>query len=257
MKIFIKVSIMIFLLSFSVTAVFAGGNESIANQFFSIKIPDNWAYSEFSNTPEAKNTGFGPVNTIALTPNEFSEILLSGDDVKFREKIEDAGAFANFVQDTDYPKNAPLESYVKYQIDTFGILDITSQQYTTVGKEKSVRIYANETLSYPNTKIALYLVMHDKEPYLIEYIANTKNYDKYLPEFEQMVKSFRFVDSPLSEIENFSENENETNTTTNFSGANLTELSTRDSSDNKNPQKLYDECVSVAGKSFCDFLFKK
>jgi serine protease Do len=27
--------------------------------------------------------------------------------------------------------------------------------------------------------------------------------------------------------------------------------------DNNNPEDLYDECVSVAGKSFCDFLFKK
>jgi S1-C subfamily serine protease len=27
--------------------------------------------------------------------------------------------------------------------------------------------------------------------------------------------------------------------------------------DKNNPEDLYDECVSVAGKSFCDFLFKK
>jgi len=54
-----------------------------------------------------------------------------------------------------------------------------------------------------------------------------------------------------------SENENETNTTTNFSGANLTESYNRDTGDNKNPQELYDECVSVSDKSFCDSLFKK
>jgi hypothetical protein len=27
--------------------------------------------------------------------------------------------------------------------------------------------------------------------------------------------------------------------------------------DNNNPEELYDECVSVAGKSLCDFLFKR
>ena len=51
----------------------------------------------------------------------------------------------------------------------------------------------------------------------MEYIGD---YEKYLPEFEQIVKSFRFVGSPQSETEN----ENQTNTTTNFSGANLPEL---------------------------------
>jgi len=60
----------------------------------------------------------------------------------------------------------------------------------------------------------------------------------------------------LSEIENLSENENQTNTRANFSGANLTEYTT-DTSENNYPEELYDECVSVAGKSFCDFLFKR
>lgn len=76
----------------------------------------------------------------------------------------------------------------------------------------------------------------------MEYIGD---YEKYLPEFEQIVKSFRFADSPSSEIEN----ENQTNTATNFSSANLTELSTRDTTNNKSQEELYKECVDVAGKS--------
>lgn len=43
------------------------------------------------------------------------------------------------------------------------------------------------------------------------YMANKKNYDKYLPVFEQMVKSFRFIVSPSIENEDLSENENMTN----------------------------------------------
>jgi hypothetical protein len=199
--------------------VSAKGPEKLENAYFSINIPDNWAYVERSNTPEAKNTGFGPVNTIELTPGEFSDILASGE---LREKIQDGGAYAQFLPDIDYPKNAPLESYVKYQINNYGISNITSQQYATVGNEKSVRIYANESAFYGNnTKIALYLVMHDKEPYRIIYVANAKNYEKYLPEFEEIVKSFRFVGSLSSETQNLSENENVTNTPTNFSGADL------------------------------------
>jgi S1-C subfamily serine protease len=63
--------------------------------------------------------------------------------------------------------------------------------------------------------------MHDKQPYGIAFLANTKNYEKYLPEFEKIVKSFTFASSPSSETENMSENQNGTNTATNFSGVNL------------------------------------
>jgi len=241
----------VFLLSFSVTTVFAGGNDIVANPYFSINIPDNWAYREGSYTLEAKNTGLGPGNLIELTPNEFSDILVGGGGVI--EKIrQDGTPYAIFFQDTDYPKNAPLESYVKYRINNYGIQNITSQQYTTVGNEKSVRIYANESAWYGGAKIALYLVMHDKEPYVVLYVANAKNYEKYLPEFEQMVKSFRFADSASSEGDG-----NLTNTQSNFSGANLTESSTRDTTNNKTQEELYNECVNVAGKSLCDSLFKR
>ena len=187
---------MIFLLSFYVNAVFAGGNDSIANPYFSLK-PDNWTYIEYSHTPEATTTGFGPGNSIWLTPSEFSDILLSLDFEKYSKKIEDGGVIAVFAQDTDYRiKNAPLESYVKYQIDNFGILNITSQEYTTVGNEKAIRLDANELANFGNnTKGALYVVMHDEQPYAISFIGNEKNYEKYLPEFEQMVKSLRFRQS--------------------------------------------------------------
>jgi len=37
------------------------------------------------------------------------------------------------------------------------------------------------------------LVLHDKDPYYLEYIANTKDFQKYLPQFEQMIKTFKFV----------------------------------------------------------------
>jgi hypothetical protein len=227
--------------------------EKVENYYFSINIPDSWAYIESSDTPQAETTGYGPANNIQLTPKQFSDLLITPSE-KFWEKMKDGGAYASFYQDVDYRiKNAPLESYVKYVIDNRGIVNITSQQYTTVGNEKAVRIYTNETTSYGNTSFVRYLVMDDDEkPYHIMYFADAKNYEKYLPEFEQMVKSLRFVDGALSESDG-----NLTNTKTNFSGANLTELSNRDTSNNRSPEELYNECVGIAGKSLCDFLFRR
>ena len=49
------------------------------------------------------------------------------------------------------------------------------------------------------TRVAMsYFVMHDDQPYYLNYIANAKDFEKYLPQFEQMVKSFKFVN-----IENY------------------------------------------------------
>lgn len=141
-------------------------------------------YRKFEYTT-GKNYRYGPVNSIELTPSEFSDILTSRD-------IEE-GPYAQFIPDTDYPKNAPLESYVKNRIDNFGIQNITSQQYTTVGNEKSVRIDANESAQFGYGNIVLYLVMHDKVPYQIGYLGTQTNYENYFAEFEDMVKSFRFV----------------------------------------------------------------
>jgi hypothetical protein len=197
-------------------SAFAAGNDNVGNLYFSINIPDSWTYLESSNTPQSRTTGYGPVNAIQLTPSEFGDVLLGLTENTEHRAV--GGVMADFFQDTDYRlKNAPLESYVKYLIDKFGIINITSQQYTTVGKEKSVRISANESAQFGYGPIVLYVVMHDKVPYHMEYIGSTEspNYQKYLPKFEKMVKSFRFADSVSSEGTG-----NLTNTKTNFSDAN-------------------------------------
>jgi hypothetical protein len=228
---------------------FAGGTDTVGNQFFSINIPDNWAYTESSNTIEAHQFGYGLLNQIVLTPDEFSETLVNTEN----DEMVSRAIQASFTQDTyEYRiKNAPLESYVKYLIVKFHISNITSQQYTTIDKEKAVRIYGNNTGQYGDNKILFYIVMHDKEPYSIRYLGNPANFEKYLPEFEKIVKSFKFADSKIE-----LENNTNTNTKTNFSGANVTEF-TRNTSDNNDPEELYDECVRVSAKSFCDFLFRK
>ena len=38
-----------------------------------------------------------------------------------------------------------------------------------------------------------YYVFHDGIPYRLEYYASVKDFEKYLPQFEQMVKTFKFA----------------------------------------------------------------
>lgn len=191
---------MIFLLFLSVTGVFAGGADTVANPYFSIKIPDSWTYKQSSFKPQSEVTSHGLGNYIQLTPSEFRDLLLSDRIETFMQKIEDGAATAVFSRDTDYPvKNASLDSYVKYQIDKLSNRNLTSQKYTIVGNEKAVMIDTNESDYYGNNPAAIYLVMHDKQPYYIAYVANTKSYEKFLPEFEQILKSFTFIGNTSSD----------------------------------------------------------
>ena len=68
--------------------------------------------------------------------------------------------------------------------------NITSEQDTIVGKEKAVRLEGN--LTSMNITGVTYVVLHDQDAYYLLYAANVNDYHKYLPEFEAMVKSFRF-----------------------------------------------------------------
>jgi hypothetical protein len=46
---------------------------------------------------------------------------------------------------------------------------------------------------FNSIKFLEYMLMHGNQPYYIEYMANEKDYEKYLPQFEQIVKSFKFT----------------------------------------------------------------
>jgi len=63
----------------------------------------------------------------------------------------------------------------------------------TIANEKAVKISYKGTNESDSLKRVQYLVLHDKDPYILQYMANSKDYDKYLPEFEAMVRSFKFV----------------------------------------------------------------
>jgi len=244
MKYYYIFAIVFFIFIVGIPNVFAASSDTVKNHLFTMKIPKNWAYIEGSTS-----------DYVWLTPDKFSDILsLSYNAEQIEEKIKDGspGLAAVFAKDTYYAvKGAPLESYVKNAIVKIGIQNILSQHYTTVGKEKAVRIETNESAYSGNkTKLALFFVLHDNQPYAITYLADPKSYEKYLPEFEKIVKNFRFVDSPPNESD-----EKSTNAKTNFSGVNLTDYEV--TSNGNPPEGSYEECVGVAGKSLCDFLFKR
>ena len=98
-----------------------------------------------------------------------------------------------FAEDSDHSvKNAPLDLYVKFRMNKDDSLNVTSQQYTTVGNEKSVRIEGSKTDNSGNIRLMEYLLLHNNEPYIIRYIASTDDFGRNIPAFELMVKSFMF-----------------------------------------------------------------
>jgi hypothetical protein len=194
-KVSVPTIILTFILIFlPLTAVH--GQEKVDNLYFSLKVPNSWTYAEYSNTGMATILGRGPVNYVISAPGEFGQIIAQNadDDRSYFEKLSDGGAIGEISQDTGYNlKNAPLDAFVKYRIDQQGNnWNVSSMDNGTIGKQKAVKISANGTNESGNLRKVEYLVLHDKDAYSLLYVANVKDYDKYLPYFEQMVKSFRF-----------------------------------------------------------------
>jgi hypothetical protein len=163
---------------------------------FSIDIPDNWVYEE-------KFYG------VELAPNEFGVLLVN--DKPWLEQMNETGAVASLEQDTGFSiKNAGLDLYVKYKIDKQSGINVTSRQNTTIDGEPAVKIYADgiaqnsscsgicitfgKTQNYTGIKFVEYMTWHNKQPYYFGYMANVKDFEKYLPQFEQIVKTFKFID---------------------------------------------------------------
>lgn len=190
--------IVVVLLSSSETKVNA--IKSVSNTYFSMDIEDNWRYAEHSRIAMAHSMedsqNKGPVNLLTLAPADFAESLVVNKDKQSAyEKMFNGGAYSTLRQDIDYTtENATLEAYEQHRINSIipGV-NLTSQQDTIVGNEKAVRIEGIGINKLVNLKYVAYLVLHDNDPYYLEYVANVIDFQKYLPEFEQMVKTFKFV----------------------------------------------------------------
>jgi len=166
-----------------VTAIHA--QEKVANSYFSIKIPDTWTYVKTLGTG-------GP--SIYLAPSEFGSLLNPPKEGQDDKKLVDF-VLSLFRQDTTYNvKNAPLDAYVKNRIDDLrSEYNISSTFNGAIGNEKAVKLTKIGIGEKINSRVVEYLMLHKREPYIITYSADTNHFDKYLPEFEQLVRSFKFV----------------------------------------------------------------
>jgi hypothetical protein len=157
---------------------------------FSIEIPDTWAYTETPEPPIERVLGVSSYTSVVLVPVESAELLIQEkDDIK----MGNGSVAIVFAKASDYSvKNAPLDLYVKYRMNEDESLNVVSQQDTTVGKEKAVRIEGSKNDVSGNTRLLEYLLLHNNEPYVIRFIAGVNDFERYLPQFEFLVKSFTF-----------------------------------------------------------------
>ena len=164
--------------------------ESFKGLPFSVEIPNTWAYTETPEPPIEHVLGVTSYTSVVLVPVHFAELLIQENhDIA----MGNGSAAIVFAKASDYSvKNAPLDLYVKYRMNEDDSLNLISRQDTIVGKEKAVRIDGSKNDTSGNIKLLEYLLLHNNEPYVIRYIAGVNEFERYLPEFELMVKSFTF-----------------------------------------------------------------
>ena len=154
--------------------------------YFQVEIPDDWVYERSSESSITKILGFGPANTIIGTPAEY-----------YAEVFDPNSTFAGvmFQQDTGYTiKNAPLDAYVKYKIHKQNLMKVISQKDVIVANETARQIELEAIGDNEGLKTTQYYLFHNKEPYSISYGSTSIIYEKYLPDFEKMLKSFKWID---------------------------------------------------------------
>jgi hypothetical protein len=158
------------------------------NTEFSINVLDNWAYRQPNRLQEA----FGD-SWMDLIPNVYIDFLVNPNKTISGEDIQNGGAYSLMELDTDYPyRNIPLDIYTQYNMNLSKV-KIFSKENATVGGEPAVIIHRGPRNNLTNIEVVDYYVIHDGKPYNLQYAANVKDFQKYLPQFEQMVKTFKFV----------------------------------------------------------------
>jgi hypothetical protein len=166
--------------------------QTALNPHFSVEVPNGWVYRE----------NFGNNDHILLAPNEFADLLIADNVSASLPDLRYGGFMVELAPDFNFPiKNAPLDTYVKLILNRDGFSP-SRYENATIGGERAIKIYSNRSdLANPNamtdeTNILNglgYYVIHHDNPYYLNYIANAKDYQKYLPQFEQMVKTFKFT----------------------------------------------------------------
>jgi hypothetical protein len=157
---------------------------------FSIDVPNTWSYTESPETPLEHALGLSSYSSVVLVPAKFADLLIQD---KGDIAMGNGTAAILFAEDSDYTvKNAPPELYLKFRMNKDDSLNVTSRQDTMVGNEKAVKIEGIKNDQAGPLKVSEYLFTHKNEPYIIRYIASANDFEKYLPDFQMMVRSFVF-----------------------------------------------------------------
>ena len=163
------------------------------NLYFSIKPLDTWIYQEYSDTAMVNWMGFGPLNAINLWPVELNNVADSNK----------TSLLAEFKQNEAYTiKNAPISNYVKFIIDNnseyFGF---SPDLNTTIDDEPAVRLtgIVSDAPDLENKQLLgwknhIYVTLHKNDAYFFSLFGDPKSFDKYLPEFEQMIKTVKWIE---------------------------------------------------------------
>src|SRR4030095_11767867 len=183
-----SLSLFIFLLGIMIGLSLSISNVNaivVNNTDFSLNVLDNWAYQD-STTSLAEAPDKAWIN---LFPNEFSHIFVNTSLENWaNETNQKEGASSSFTLDIGYPyRNVPVDSYSEYYTDMFPV-KIFSRENTTIAGEPAVKVHRSDIGNSANVEVVDYYTVHKGKPYFIQYTANVKNFQKYLPQFEQMLK---------------------------------------------------------------------
>jgi hypothetical protein len=186
----ITVLVEIILLSLYMNSIYA--QEDIFTSYFSVQVPDGWVYRE----------NFLTDNSTILTTSEFANLLSGNKPAESFLDVVQRGVLLELGIDEDFhARNASLEKYVKYFLSDANDEDVLLQN-ASVGGERAIRVFINGTdtgKSSPMKDVTgsinsiSYLFFHLDAPHYIYYIANEKDFENYLPQFEKIVKTFRFT----------------------------------------------------------------
>lgn len=166
--------------------------QHVANMYFSVQAPSGWAY----------RADFLVNNSIILTPNEFSNFLVADDPSTSLLNLIEQGVLVEISLDNSFElENATLDRYVQ----NLGFSQDYEPNYenASIGGESAIKVFINgtDTGKYSPRKNVTgsinsisYFVIHYDEVYYLYYIANANDYFRYLPYFEQIVKTFKFLD---------------------------------------------------------------
>lgn len=75
------------------------------------------------------------------------------------------------------------------------MMKVISQNETILDNQTAIQIHAEGFGEMNGYKFLQYYAIHNNDPYFISYKAFKDQYEKYLPDFKKMLRTFEFLDN--------------------------------------------------------------